>query len=182
MLIFGWVLGAERGVREMNRGADFHVPGFIAFMIRFVTPTFLVVILVAWAWTQSGSYIDGMSPSKRARQYEHGVYTAAITAHFADEGISSEELAERTNNILGFTDDPIVAANLPVWLQDLEDQALAKREEGKTDAIVAQFVFIGIGSFFILLIVLTDIACRNRIGHTIRQAEQTGVRLEEICP
>ena len=48
ILIFGWVIGAERGVKEMNRGAAFKVPWFMPFVIRFVTPLFLIVVLVMW--------------------------------------------------------------------------------------------------------------------------------------
>ncbi|MFH1749102.1 MAG: sodium-dependent transporter [Planctomycetota bacterium] len=179
VLVFGWVIGAERGVKEMNRGADFRVPRLMAFMIRYITPTFLIVILVAWAWTQSGDYIDGMSPTRRANAYERAVYVSAITGHLTDEQLAKKELADRIEEILGPEGSPIVAANLPEGLPDLGAEVEAKRQEGRTDAIVAQFVFIGIGVFLIFLIALTDIACRNRIGRAIRQAEDAGVCLEE---
>jgi hypothetical protein len=46
------------------------------------------------------------------------------------------------------------------------------------DANVARFVFLGILLFFLLLYVLGDVACRNRIGRTIAQAEQSGIDWE----
>ena len=180
VLIFGWALGAERGVKEMNRGADFRVPAFIAFTVRYVTPAFLLVILVAWATTKSRSYIDGMSPETRARNYERAVYAGAITAHFHDVGLSKEELATRTEQILGPEDRNIDSASLPEWLGGLDEQLAEARASGRTDATVASFVFIGIGLFLILLVALTDIACRNRIRRTLEQAEREGVSLKEM--
>lgn len=179
VLIFGWALGAERGVVEMNRGSDFRVPGFIAFTVRYVTPTFLLVILIAWAATKSGDYVDGMSPETRARDYARAVYVEAIGEHLRDDDLSEEGLATRTDEILGPEGEAIVAASLPEWLGGLDEKLAEAQASGRTDANVARFVFIGIGLFLILLIVLIDIACRNRIGRTIEQAEQAGVGLEE---
>ena len=179
VLIFGWALGAERGVAEMNRGADFHAPRFIAFTVRYITPMFLLVILVAWAATKSGSYIDGMSPETRARDYERAVYVDAIADHFADQELSADQLATRTEEILGAEGSAVNPASLPAWLGNLDEQLREARANGRTDANVARFVFIGIGLFLILLITLTDIACRNRIGRSIAQARQAGVSLEE---
>jgi SNF family Na+-dependent transporter len=179
VLIFGWALGAERGVTEMNRGADFRVPRFIAFTVRYVTPAFLLVILVAWAATKSGDYVDGMSPETRARNYERNVYVEAIGEHFVDAELSEEELTARTEEILGPEETPIDPATLPEWLGGLDAKLAEARASGKTDANVARFVFIGIGLFLILLIAVTDIACRNRIRRTIEQAENAGVSLEE---
>ena len=179
VLIFGWALGAERGVVEMNRGADFRAPRLIAFTIRYITPTFLLVILVAWAATKSGDYIDGMSPETRARDYERAVYVKAVSEHFADQELTEDELAARTEEILGPDESTIDPVTLPAWLSGLDDQLSEARANGRTDANVARFVFIGIGLFLILLITLTDIACRNRIGRTIAQVEQAGVCLEE---
>jgi hypothetical protein len=48
------------------------------------------------------------------------------------------------------------------------------------DANVARFVFLGILLFFLLLYVLGDVACRNRIGRTIAQAEERGVDWEVV--
>ena len=178
VLIFGWVIGAERGVDEMNRGADFRVPRAIAVLIRYVTPTFLLVILVSWVAAKSGEYLDGMSPNTRALQAERVVYAAGVAEHFQDADPLEEELAARTAEILGPEEQPIDVAALPPWLQERQDEAVQARAEARTDANVARFVFIGIAVFFILLVALIDIACRNRIGRTIDQAERHGINWE----
>lgn len=50
VLLFGWVLGAERGLEETNRGSDLKVPRIFAPIIRYVCPAYLVIILAAFAY------------------------------------------------------------------------------------------------------------------------------------
>lgn len=50
VLLFGWVLGAERGIAETNRGSDLQVPAFFAFVIRWICPAYLILILGAFAY------------------------------------------------------------------------------------------------------------------------------------
>lgn len=54
VLLFGWVFGAERGLEEANRGSDIRVPSFFGPIIRYVCPTYLIVILVAFAYQNFG--------------------------------------------------------------------------------------------------------------------------------
>ena len=46
VVIFGHVFGIERGWREIIRGAEIRIPGLFRFVIRWVTPAMLAVILV----------------------------------------------------------------------------------------------------------------------------------------
>jgi len=50
VILFGWVLGAKRGLKETNRGSDIRVPEIFSYIIRYVCPTYLVVILGAFAY------------------------------------------------------------------------------------------------------------------------------------
>lgn len=50
VMLFGWVLGIERGLAEANRGADIHIPRFFGFIIRYVCPVYLTLILGAFAY------------------------------------------------------------------------------------------------------------------------------------
>lgn len=47
-IIWGWIYGAKNGLQELNRGAMLKLPRFMTFVYRFVTPTYILVILVAW--------------------------------------------------------------------------------------------------------------------------------------
>lgn len=50
VILFGWVFGAERGLEETNRGSDIRVPAIFATIIRYVCPSYLIVILGAFAY------------------------------------------------------------------------------------------------------------------------------------
>jgi NSS family neurotransmitter:Na+ symporter len=46
-VLFCWVFGVTRGWDEMMRGADLKIPRIFFYVMKFVTPTFLILILVA---------------------------------------------------------------------------------------------------------------------------------------
>lgn len=46
VIIFGWVFGIDRGWAELTRGADMVVPRVFRFVIRYVTPVFILVVFV----------------------------------------------------------------------------------------------------------------------------------------
>jgi SNF family Na+-dependent transporter len=50
VILFGWVYGAERGLRETNRSSDIRVPAIFAPIIRYVCPAYLTIILGAFAY------------------------------------------------------------------------------------------------------------------------------------
>ncbi len=178
VLIFGWIIGAERGVREMNRGADFAVPRFMPFMIRYVTPAFLLLILAAWSWNTFPGYLKGMNPECQALAAERDWYTAEILKHPSVAEPDEAARSKRVQGILGPADAAIHPAALPAWLKPQVEPARAAGRTAAADANVARFVFLGIVVFLVLLVVLSDIACRNRIGRVIAEAEAAGVRLE----
>ena len=50
VILFGWVLGVERGLREANRGSDLRIPRIFGPVIRWVCPAYLLAILGAFAY------------------------------------------------------------------------------------------------------------------------------------
>jgi SNF family Na+-dependent transporter len=48
-VLFAWVLGMEHGWAEITKGAVIPVPRVFYYVIKYVTPLFLLFILVAWA-------------------------------------------------------------------------------------------------------------------------------------
>jgi len=44
---FAWVFGVDRGWEELTRGADIRVPRIFRFVIRWITPPFILLIFVA---------------------------------------------------------------------------------------------------------------------------------------
>ncbi|MDR0327036.1 MAG: sodium-dependent transporter [Planctomycetaceae bacterium] len=50
VFLFGWGLGIDTAMTELERGAQIPIPRFVRYLIQYVTPLFLVTILVAWCW------------------------------------------------------------------------------------------------------------------------------------
>ena len=51
--LFSYILGIDRGWREMHLGADLRVPIIYKFVIKWVTPVFLFVLLGWWLVTEA---------------------------------------------------------------------------------------------------------------------------------
>lgn len=183
VLVFGWVIGIRKGMEEMNRGADFPVPRFMAFVIKYITPSFLIIILGAWFWTNSGDYLRGMMPEWRADKAERALYVGPATEHFLAQELSEEAAAVEVEKLLGTTWSHVDATKLPDWLPPADPNEVAQlRTDARVDANVARFVFIGLLLFFLVLLVLADLACRNRIGRLIAGAEADDGSLQEFTP
>ena len=45
-ILFAWIFGIEKGWAEMMRGADLKVPRIFYWIMKYVTPTFLILILL----------------------------------------------------------------------------------------------------------------------------------------
>jgi SNF family Na+-dependent transporter len=48
VLVFGWIIGVDRGLEEAHRGANMRIPRFFRFILKYVTPSFLLAILGSW--------------------------------------------------------------------------------------------------------------------------------------
>jgi SNF family Na+-dependent transporter len=49
VILFGWVFGVDRGLDETNRGSELQVPRFFRFVIRYVCPAYLILVLGGFA-------------------------------------------------------------------------------------------------------------------------------------
>lgn len=48
VILFGWVFGINKAWEETHHGADMRIPGIYKYIIKYVTPVFLLVLLGAW--------------------------------------------------------------------------------------------------------------------------------------
>ena len=177
VLIFGWVIGARRGIKEANRGADLHIPGFVAVVIRYITPAFLVTVLTMWCCFNGPERLKGMSPRLQSAIAAREVYAGAIGEKYPE--LDAEALQTRVTEILGVEEGmPRSLDALPTWLREVDEQAAEARASAVTNANIARFVFVGVLAVFIVFFVLSDIACRNRIGKVLERADAEGMGLE----
>jgi NSS family neurotransmitter:Na+ symporter len=49
MVVFFWVFGKNKAWEEITRGAEIKIPPFFKFVMKYVTPLFLIAILATWA-------------------------------------------------------------------------------------------------------------------------------------
>ena len=47
-VVFSWILGVDNGFEELTRGSDINIPKFFKFIMQFITPTFIIALLILW--------------------------------------------------------------------------------------------------------------------------------------
>ncbi|MCX5725674.1 MAG: sodium:calcium symporter [Candidatus Saganbacteria bacterium] len=56
-ILFTWVFGIDKAWEEIHRGAELRIPKIYKFIIKYITPAFLLIILFSWLWQQGLSTI-----------------------------------------------------------------------------------------------------------------------------
>jgi SNF family Na+-dependent transporter len=72
IICFGWVWGLGKGAAELDQGALIKIPRVFLFIMKYVAPAYLLVILVGFAWQNLPDYIDALGKQDVA------VWTMAI--------------------------------------------------------------------------------------------------------
>jgi SNF family Na+-dependent transporter len=68
IIYFGWVFGIDRGWKELHQGASIKVPTIFKFIMKYVAPTYLIVVFVGFSvqslkaelinsWSTTGSRV-----------------------------------------------------------------------------------------------------------------------------
>ncbi len=60
VLLYGWVFGVRRGYAFAMEGAELKLPRAFNFMIKFVAPAYLLVMLVLWCWQDLPKKIEAL--------------------------------------------------------------------------------------------------------------------------
>jgi SNF family Na+-dependent transporter len=53
IILFSFVFGINRGWDELHKGADLQIPTIYKFIMKWVTPVFLLILLTWWGFTQA---------------------------------------------------------------------------------------------------------------------------------
>ena len=53
IIIFSWIFGVKKGWEEMHLGADLKVPKIFKFILKYVTPVYMLVVLGAWTYQEA---------------------------------------------------------------------------------------------------------------------------------
>lgn len=68
ILLFAWVFGIDNAWEELHQGADLQVPGIYKYIMKWVTPAFLLILLGIWSYQLALPTIrmDGVPPENVA--------------------------------------------------------------------------------------------------------------------
>lgn len=66
-MLFAWVLGIDKGWEELNKGAHIKIPVFFKYIIKYVTPIYLITIMTAWLVVDGWGFITlkGIDPLEK---------------------------------------------------------------------------------------------------------------------
>jgi SNF family Na+-dependent transporter len=66
VIIFGWVLGVDRGFEEAHRGAELRIPRLYRYVIKYVSPLYLLAIFVMFLRENAGAYVAKVLQNRAA--------------------------------------------------------------------------------------------------------------------
>ena len=72
-VLFAWIFGMDLGWKEINNGAEMVVPRIFYFVIKYVTPAFLIAILFGYTFLPKAgwnAYVDAMMAGKEMPAWE----------------------------------------------------------------------------------------------------------------
>ena len=68
VIVFGWVIGVEKGLAEANRGSHLRIPEkFFGFMIKYVSPLYLLAIFAMFLGRYALEYVDKIKEDTAAQ-------------------------------------------------------------------------------------------------------------------
>ncbi|HSF19738.1 MAG TPA: sodium:calcium symporter [Vicinamibacteria bacterium] len=63
IICFSWVFGTDRGLEEAHRGASIRIPRAQRFVMKYVAPTYLILVFVAFCSANLGTWIHDAASS-----------------------------------------------------------------------------------------------------------------------
>lgn len=66
IIIFGWIFGIDKGWEELNEGADIKIPVIFKYVIKYVTPLYLLFVMGFWTVQEAipTLFMETQDPSK----------------------------------------------------------------------------------------------------------------------
>jgi len=61
IIAFSWIFGMKRGWDEAHQGAEIRIPGFYFYIMKYVTPTYLLVVFGAFCYQNLSSWLKSVS-------------------------------------------------------------------------------------------------------------------------
>ena len=67
IICFGWVWGVKKGMAELDQGALMKIPRVFVFIMKYVAPAYLLVVLGGFIYYNLGQKATEVSQQSRSR-------------------------------------------------------------------------------------------------------------------
>lgn len=58
LICFAWIFGVDKALAESRRGAQIRIPGVFRFIIKYISPVYLIVIFAGFCWYNLPDYVS----------------------------------------------------------------------------------------------------------------------------
>ena len=66
IIVFSWIFGIKKGWEEMHKGADFKIPPVFKFVMKYITPLYMLAIFGVWTYQDAvGKFLMKGEPAER---------------------------------------------------------------------------------------------------------------------
>lgn len=105
IILFAWVFGMKKGWEELNRGSDIKIPRIFYYVIKYVTPAYLIFILTFWTMDSAipTLLLKGVNPVDIAYRWGARIFMSVIFLAF----MGMIWIAWKRNNGKPFTQEEI---------------------------------------------------------------------------
>jgi NSS family neurotransmitter:Na+ symporter len=67
VICFAWIFGVERGLAEANDGSQVRIPRLFGFVMKYVSPAYLLIVFAGFCWQSLPGYLRGLATADVAR-------------------------------------------------------------------------------------------------------------------
>lgn len=58
IVAFGWIFGIDKGLKEAHEGSNMRIPAIFGFIMKYVSPTFLLIVVVGFCIFNAPDYVE----------------------------------------------------------------------------------------------------------------------------
>ncbi|UQT43459.1 hypothetical protein M5E88_12285 [Akkermansia muciniphila] len=100
---FSWKLGVDRGLKDLEDSSVIRIPRIYRFIMKFVTPTLLLAIFLAWLaqniWVKQAAPIEALGRGNMGRSFPWGFWRLmpcfCFSSPWRPEGIRCTTVRDR---------------------------------------------------------------------------------------
>ena len=67
VILGGWVFGIDNLIGEARSGSAFSIPKWVGFLIKYIAPSYLIIVFAVWLYQNLGKYIETLVSNDSAR-------------------------------------------------------------------------------------------------------------------